>query len=286
MKARARSIALQIAFIVAGVFSAAFGLKGFLLPNSFIDGGITGISMLVSMLGGLSLPMLIAIINIPFVVLAYFQIGKRFAFGSSIAILGLGLCLFLVEFPLVTHDKLLAAVFGGIFLGAGVGLSIRGGGVLDGTEILALLLSRTIGTTVGDVVLGLNVVIFTVAGFLLGVEQSLYSALTYFAASKAIDFLIHGLEEYYGINVISQKSEEVRAAIVDDTGRAVTRFQGRGGREQKEQDILFCVVTRLEVSEVRRLIQEIDPGAFIVVHHLSEVHGGFVRPNLLEKLAR
>ena len=284
MKSRAGNMTLKLVFILAGIFSAAFGVKGFLLPNSFIDGGITGISMLLSMLGGLSLPLLVTLINIPFIILAYFQIGKRFALGSTISILGLGLCLHFVDFPLVTHDKLLASLFGGIFLGAGVGLSIRGGGVLDGTEILALLLSRTIGTTVGDVVLGLNVLIFSAAGFLLGVEQSLYSAITYFAASKAIDFLIHGLEEYYGINIISQKSEAVCAAIVNDTGRAVTRYQGRGGKDQKEQDILFCVVTRLEVSEVRRLIQEIDPGAFIVVHHLSEVHGGFVRPNLIEKL--
>src|SRR6185295_5598098 len=195
--------------IVLGILSAGLGLKGFLMSSHFIDGGVTGISMLLADILGWPLSILILAINLPFIALGYRQIGRAFAIKSTLAIGGLALCLAFVKFPDVTPDKLLTAVFGGFFIGAGIGLAIRGGAVLDGTEIAALLVSK--GSTllkVGDVILLLNIVIFSAAAFFLGVEPALYSMLTYFAASKTVDFLIHGVEEYTAITIMSDRSEE------------------------------------------------------------------------------
>src|SRR6266481_7825903 len=215
--------------VVLGIFSAGFGLKGFLLPIHFIDGGVTGVSMLLSTVFGFPLSVLLLLINIPFIALAYRQIGTKFAIKSTLAIAGLSLCLAFVHFPDVTPDRLLTAVFGGFFIGAGIGLAIRGGAVLDGTEIAALLISKGSHLLkVGDVILLLNIVIFSAAAFTLGIESALYSILTYFAASKTIDFLIHGLEEYQAITIISGESEAIRQAIIRDLGRGVTIYKGRG----------------------------------------------------------
>lgn len=203
--------------IILGILSAGMGLKGFLLSSRFIDGGVTGISMLLSDVLGLQLAILILVINLPFIALGYRQIGRRFAIRSALAIAGLAVCLFVVKFPDVTPDKLLTAVFGGFFIGAGIGLAIRAGAVLDGTEIAALLVSRKSHLLkVGDVILILNIFIFLAAAFFLGVESALYSILTYAAASKTIDFIIHGIEEYIAITIISLKSEEISAAGLDD----------------------------------------------------------------------
>src|ERR1044071_8063665 len=201
--------------IALGILSAAFGLKGFLLSSHFIDGGVTGISMLLSNVLGYPLAALILVINLPFIALGYRQVGGKFALKSALAIAGLSACLALVEFPDVTPDKLLTAVFGGFFIGAGIGLALRGGAVLDGTEVAALLVSRHSHLLrVGDVILILNVFIFSAAAFFLGVETALYSIMTYFAASKTVDFLIHGIEEYTAVVIISEKSEIIRREIL------------------------------------------------------------------------
>ncbi|HKC66266.1 MAG TPA: YitT family protein, partial [Pyrinomonadaceae bacterium] len=233
---------LNILLIVLGILSAGLGLKGFLLSSRFIDGGVTGISMLLSDVLSLPLSVLILVINLPFIALGYRQIGKRFAIKSALAIAGLSVCLAFIKFPDVTPDKLLTAVFGGFFIGAGIGLAIRGGAVLDGTEIAALLVSKSSHLLkVGDVILILNIFIFSAAAFFLGIEPALYSILTYFAASKTVDFLIHGIEEYTAVIIISDKSEEVRQAIIHVVGRGVTVYKGRGGLTDAEQDILYCV---------------------------------------------
>ena len=275
------------ALIVLAVFSAGFGLKGFLLSSHFIDGGVTGVSMLLATVLGLPLSVLILLINIPFIALGYRQIGMKFAIKSALAIAGLSLCLAFVKFPDVTPDKLLTAVFGGFFIGAGIGLAIRGGSVLDGTEIAALLVSKNSHLLrVGDVILILNIFIFLAAAFFLGVEPALYSILTYAAASKTIDFLIHGIEEYTAITIISTKSEEIREAITRGLNRGVTVYKGGGGMGSKgitefEQSILYCVVTRLEIGKVKDVIKEIDPTAFVTTHALSDVEGGFIKKPLL-----
>ena len=272
---------------MTGVFSAAFGLKGFLLSSHFIDGGVTGISMLTSNVTGAPLPILLLVINIPFVIIGYRQIGTRFAVRSAIGITGLALCLAFVSFPDVTPDKLLTAVFGGLFIGAGIGLAIRGGSVLDGTEIAALLISkRSHLVRVGDVILILNVFVFLAAAFFLSIDTAMYSILTYAAATKALDFLLHGMEQYTAITIVSHKSAEIREAITLHLGRGVTVIKGSGGMGSSgevadDREILYCVVTRLEVGVIKSAVADIDDQAFITTHGLSDVHGGLIRRRLI-----
>jgi uncharacterized membrane-anchored protein YitT (DUF2179 family) len=273
---------VNFTLIVLGIFSTAFGLKGFLMSSRFIDGGVTGISMLLADVLHWPLAVLIPIINLPFIIVGYKQIGRKFALRGTLAIAGLALCLAFVKFPDITPDKLLTAVFGGFFIGAGIGLAIRGGAVMDGTEIAALLISKSSSMLrVGDVILILNVFIFAAAAFFLGIESAMYSILTYFAASRTIDFLLHGIEEYTAVIIVSEQSDVVRTTIIRDLGRGVTVYQGRGGHSNEPQDILFCVVTRLEIGTVKNTVKEIDPNAFIMVHSLSDVDGGIVKRPIL-----
>jgi uncharacterized membrane-anchored protein YitT (DUF2179 family) len=270
--------ALDIVLVVFGIFSAGLGLKGFLLSSHFIDGGVTGVSMLLANVLGWPLSILIFVINLPFIALGYRQIGRAFAVKSTLAIGGLALVLAFVRYPDITPDKLLTAVFGGFFIGAGIGLAIRGGAVLDGTEIAALLISKSTHILkVGDVILVLNIFIFSAAAFFLGIESALYSMLTYFAASKTVDFLIHGVEEYTAVIIMSEQSEEIRQLILRELQRGVTVYKGRGGMSDDEQDILFCVVTRLEIGRIRTAAHGVDPAAFIVVHPLADAEGGIIR---------
>lgn len=273
--------------IILGTLSAAFGLKGFLLSSRFIDGGVTGISMLVSDIFGVPLSILLLIINLPFIVIGYTQIGKKFAIKSALGIAGLSLSLLLIKFPDVTPDKLLTAVFGGLFIGAGIGLAIRGGSVLDGTEIAALLVSRKSHLLrVGDVILILNIGIFLTAAFFLGLESAMYSILTYVAATKAIDFLLHGFEEYRAITIVSEKSEDIRRELIERLHRGVTVFKGSGGMGThgeivEDRSILYCVVTRLEIGSIKNVVSEIDENAFVTTHSLTDVEGGLIKRNLL-----
>jgi uncharacterized membrane-anchored protein YitT (DUF2179 family) len=268
----------DLVLIVLGILSAGLGLKGFLLSSHFIDGGVTGVSMLISTVLGWPLSILILVINLPFIALGYRQIGKAFALKSMFAIAGLALCLAFIKYPDVTPDKLLTAIFGGFFIGAGIGLTIRGGAVLDGTEVAALLVSKGSNLLkVGDVILLLNVFIFSAAAFFLGMEPALYSMVTYFAASKTVDFLIHGIEEYTAITIMSEKNDEIRLAIVRDLQRGVTVYKGRGGLSDTEQDILFCVVTRLEIGRVKTMVRELDSKAFIVVNPLADAEDGVLK---------
>jgi len=235
--------------IVIGIFSAAFGFKGFLLTNHFIDGGATGISLLISALTKIPLSYLIVGINLPFIVMGYKIVGRHFAIKTALAISGLAIVLATISFPNVTNDNLLVAIFGGFFLGAGIGFAIRGGAVIDGTEVLAIFLSRKLGTTIGDIIIVINVMIFGAAAYFLGVEVALYSMITYLAASKTLDFIVEGIEEYTGVTIISYKNEEIRRMIIDKIGRGVTVYSGKSGYgkrgEMHETDILYTVVTRL-----------------------------------------
>ncbi len=273
----------NIILIVLGIFSAAMGLKRFLLSSRFIDGGVTGVSMLLSDVLGFPLAILIFFINLPFIAVGYWQIGKLFALKSTLAIAGLSLCLAFVSFPDVTPDKLLTAVFGGLFIGAGIGLAIRGGAVLDGTEIAALLISRNSHLLkVGDVILIFNIFIFLAAMYFLGVESALYSILTYITASKTIDFILHGIEQYTAITIISTEHEAIKQAITNRLHRGVTVYKGSGGlgshgETSEERDILYCVVTRLEIGSIKNVVFELDPTAFVTTHSLSEVDGGLIK---------
>jgi len=277
MKTFARE-AKNILLVILGILSAGMGIKGFLLSSHFIDGGVTGVSMLLASVLGVPLAVLIPLINLPFIALGYRQIGWKFALRSTCAIAGLSLCLALVRYPDVTPDLLLTAVFGGLFIGAGIGLAIRGGAVLDGTEIAALLISKNSHLLkVGDVILILNIFIFAAAAFFLGIDRALYSVLTYLAASKTVDFLIHGIEEYNAIIIMSEQSDQIREAIVRLLSRGVTIYHGRGGLTGNPINILYCVVTRLEIGRVKNVVREIDEAAFVVIHPLADAVGGVVK---------
>ena len=273
--------------IMIGILSAGFGLKSFLLPVKFIDGGATGISLLTSALSGWPLSVIIILINFPFILIGYRQIGKLFTIKTILAIIGLAVCLAVVDYPIVTSDKLLVAVFGGFFLGAGIGFAVRGGGVLDGTEILAIYLSRKLGATIGDVIMMINVLIFAAAAYFLGIDKALYSMLTYLSASKTVDFLIEGIEEYTGVTIISPKNEEIAKVITEKLGRGVTVYKGAGGfgkrgLVQEDQHILFTVITRLEISRLKHEIEIIDPNAFVVMNSIKDTRGGMIKKRPLK----
>jgi uncharacterized membrane-anchored protein YitT (DUF2179 family) len=276
-----RQLIKDIILISAGIFSAAFGFKGFLLTNHFIDGGATGISLLISALTEIPLYLLIICINIPFIILGYKIMGKQFAIKTALAITGLALVLALVQFPDVTSDNLLVAVFGGFFLGAGIGLSIRGGAVIDGTEVLAIFLSRKLGTTIGDIIIVINVIIFSLAAYFLSIEIALYSMITYMAASKTLDFVVEGIEEYIGVTIISAHSEEIRFMITQKLGRGITIYNGKRGfgkrGESHDVDIIYSVITRLELSKLNSELMKIDPHAFIVMNSVKDTKGGIVK---------
>lgn len=268
--------------IVVGILSAGMGLKGFLLAGNLIDGGVTGVSMLLDKVTPYPLAVWLPIVNLPFVAVAYRQIGPGFALRSALAIAGLAAALAFVHFPLVTSDRLLEAVFGGFFLGGGIGLAMRGSAVLDGTEIAALLISkRSHVLKVGDVILVFNVALFLTAMSVLGVESALYSILTYFTAAKTLDFIIHGIEEYTAMTIVSGRADAIREDIMTSLGRGVTVYRGYGGMSGSEQHILYCVVTRLEIGKVKLIVKGIDENAFIVSSSLSDVEGGVVKRGAL-----
>jgi uncharacterized membrane-anchored protein YitT (DUF2179 family) len=274
--------AANAAFILVGIASAAMGLKGFLFSSHFIDGGVTGISMLLAMTTPLPLALWLPVVNLPFVVLGYRQLGRAFAIRSALAIVGLAIVLATVHFPDVTHDLLLTAVFGGVFIGAGIGLAMRGSAVLDGTEIAALLIGKKSAVLkVGDVILAFNVVLFLVAMTVLGIEPALYSILTYVAAARTLEFILHGIEEYTAITIMSSASQAIREGIVGEMGRGVTVYKAWGGKTGEDREILYCVVTRLEIGRVMRIIDGFDASAFVIQHPLADVRGGVVHRHAL-----
>ncbi len=277
----------DMAFMLIGVLSAGFGLKGFLIPNGFIDGGITGISLLIHIESDIPLALLIVLINLPFILLGWQQISRTFSIKSIIAISLLAFIVAVLPYPVVTNDKLLIAVFGGFFLGAGIGLTIRGGGVIDGTEILAIFFNRKSSLSVGDFILLFNLVIFSVAAYLLSVEIALYSILIYLAASKTVDFILEGIEEFTGITIISSRSREIADMIKQKLGRGLTIYSGKkgfgkSGETYHSTEIIFTVITRLEISRLNSEIEKIDPNAFVVMQSIKDTRGGMVKKRPLK----
>lgn len=216
-------------YIIIGVFSAGFGLNGFLLPNKFIDGGVTGVSLLLENLTETPLALLLIIVNLPFLILGSRTINRKFAIKSIFAITMLAFIVHFIHYPAVAHDKLLIAVFGGFFLGVGIGMSMRGGAVIDGTEVLAIFLSRKFALTIGDVLLLINILIFSFGAYVLSVEIALYAILTYLAAAKTVDFVVDGVDEYIVVTIISSKHEEIRKMLTEELRRACTIYAGKGG---------------------------------------------------------
>jgi uncharacterized membrane-anchored protein YitT (DUF2179 family) len=272
--------------ITIGIFSATFGFKGFLLQNHFIDGGATGISLLISNLTTIPLYLLIILVNIPFIFLGFRMFGTQFVIKTSLAIIGLAYCLVNVNFPNVTNNDILVAIFGGFFLGAGIGFTMRGGAVIDGTEILAIFLSKKLGTTVGDIVVVINIFIFSAAIYFLSVEIALFSMVTYLSASKSLDFILEGIDEYMGVTIVSTNFTKIKSMIIDKMGRGVTVYKGERGYgsrgEMDDVNILYTVVTRIEMNKIKTEIELIDPNAFVVMHSVKDTKGGMIKKKPLK----
>ncbi len=283
---KSKRIFKDVFLIILGIISATIGLKGFLLTNRFIDGGVTGISLLVTTLTNIPLSILIVCLNAPFVFLGIKTIDKEFAIKTSLAITGLSISLAVLEIPNITDDNLLVAVFGGFFLGAGIGFAVRGGAVIDGTEVLAVYLSKKLGTTLGDIVMGINVIIFSAAAYFLSIEIALYSMITYLAASKTLDFIVEGIEEYIGVTIISTECEKIRDMILNDMGRGVTIYNGKRGYGKRgalgDIDIIYSVITRLELNKIKNEMENIDPNAFIVMSSVKDTKGGMIKKRPLK----
>ena len=277
-----RHIIHDIIFILLGTLSAGFGLKGFLLPNMFIDGGVMGISLIIAELSEIPLSILIVAVNLPFLIMGFSTISRQFALKSIVAIVLLAISVHFIPYPIITNDKLLIAVFGGFFLGLGIGLAIRGGSVIDGTEVLAVFVSRKTSLTIGDVILLFNTLIFGVAAYVFTIEIALYAMLTYLAASKTVDFVVSGIEEYVGVTIISDKNEEIRLAIIEKLGRGCTIYSGKRGQTLKQTEIVYTLITRLELAKLHTEIDKIDENAFIVMHSIKDAKGGMIKKRPLK----
>jgi uncharacterized membrane-anchored protein YitT (DUF2179 family) len=264
------------------VVLASIGLKGFLLPNQFLDGGVTGISLLIQAKWGWDLSLLILVLNIPFVYMGYKQVNLIFAIRSGLAIVGLAVLVHFIQIPVVTNDKLLISVFGGVFLGGGIGFAMRGGGVIDGTEVLAVTISRKSTLTVGDFITIFNIVLFFFAAWVFGIERAMYSILTYFAASKTVDFIINGWEEYIGVTIISHHSTTIEKLIRKQMRGGMTIYKGEFGfrdvsPSHENKRIIFCAITRLEVSNLIAMVESVDANAFIIQHPIKDTKGGVIK---------
>jgi uncharacterized membrane-anchored protein YitT (DUF2179 family) len=276
--------ATDVAYIVTGILVCGFALKSFLVPNNFFDGGVTGISLLISELYHKNIAYVIIPANIPFIIMGIFQVNGRFAWKTLAAIIGVSLCLQFVPYPeKITDDKLLVCIFGGVFMGTGIGMAIRGGCALDGIEVLALYTLKRSSFTVSEIILGINVLIFSIAAFKLGLPTAFYSIITYYTASHTINFVIEGLEEYTGCTIISGQSELIKEALVIKLGRGITIYKGERGFLKdsfdisQPVDIIFTVVTRLEIRRLRNTVQNIDPKAFMFTSTIKEAAGGVLK---------
>jgi uncharacterized membrane-anchored protein YitT (DUF2179 family) len=287
LRVQMRRLAIDAFMIALGVISAGFGLRSFVLPNNFVDGGAVGIALLIREVSGISISILLILVNIPFIILGYRSISKQFAIKTAMAIVALATAVAFFPYPDVTQDKLLVAVFGGFFLGTGIGLAVRGGSVIDGTEVLAINISRRNGLSIGDIILLINIIIFSFAAYLLSIETALYSILTYMSAAKTVDFIIEGIEEYTGVTIISVKSDEIRKMISDQMGRGLTIYKGeRGfgktGHQSNEIKIIYTVITRLEISRLKNEIEKIDPDAFVIMNSIKDTKGGMIKKRALK----
>jgi len=273
----------DIIFLILGVLSASFALKSFLVPNHFLDGGVTGISILLYEIYGWDLGLVLILLNIPFILLSFSKVGRNFALRSTLTVVLIALTMQFVQFPELTHDKLLVAMFGGFFMGIAVGLCMRGGGTFDGMEVVVLMTTRKSSFSITEVILGMNIVIFIIAAIFMKVETALYAILTYIIAGQTTKYVIEGIEAYTGVTIVSAKSEEIKRALVMELDRGITVYKGERGFMKKsfekstEVDIIFTVVTRLEVRRLRDTVYEIDPKAFIFTQTVREPQGGIVK---------
>jgi uncharacterized membrane-anchored protein YitT (DUF2179 family) len=270
-----QKVVLRTIAITIGAILMATGLEIFLVPNHVIDGGITGISIMLAHITGWKLGIFIFILNLPFVYMGYKQLGKTFAISTVYGIIVLSIFVsFFHPIPAFTDDILLATVFGGMILGMGVGVVIRNGGALDGTEIMALVITKKLPFSVGQIIMLINVFILGAAGFVFSWDRAMYSLLAYVIASKAIDTVVAGLEESKSVWIISDEAEEIGNAINARLGRGVTYMKGQGAFTGDSKKVIFSIITRLEESKLTTIVEDIDPTAFLAIADISEVRGG------------
>ena len=282
-------LALQDFFLLTfGVLSAAFGLKGFLVPAHFFDGGVTGIALILHTAFNSNLSLTTFVLNLPFIIVSYFVVSRAFAIKAFIGISLLAICLLFVPEQQITSDKLLISVFGGFFIGVGSGLAMLASAVLDGTEVLALYTLRLTNLTIAETILAINVIIFGAAAMVESVEAALYSILTYLVASRMIDYVVEGVEAFTGVTIISSQSEVLKNRLVSEMGRSITVYKGERGYlpgnagNGVDCDIIFTVVTRLELRKLKNLIFETDPNAFVFANTIKEASGGLLKGNRLK----
>ncbi|WP_143960271.1 YitT family protein [Litoribacter populi] len=273
----------SIAFTLIGVSFAVVGLQGFMVPNNFLDGGITGISILVKGFADVHISILLIVFNLPFLIIGYSKIGQTFSLKALIAVLMLAAGMYFIEIPIFTTDKVLIAVFGGFFIGMGIGFVIRGGGVIDGLEVIGYYTKKKSGFTSGEIILALNTIIILGAAFKFGIETAMYSILVYFTAMKTSDYVVDGFEEYTALTIISKEHEPIKDLIVNNFGKAISVYKGERGylpenfHLKYECDIIMTIVTRLEIHRIKEAVNEIDAEAFFYIQSIKEVKGGLIK---------
>lgn len=278
-----KAILEDLGYSTAGVLLSAYALKGFLVPNLFLGGGIMGVSILLNGFFGFSFPIILVLANLPLIILGRYLVSLRFAYKTLACVVALALMMEFVPFPTATSDPSLISAFGGVFLGFGIGLAMKGGCALDGIEIIALYTIRKSGFSISEIIFAINVVLFLVAAVNFGMDVALNSILTYYTASQALKFVVEGLEEFTGVTIISGQSEEIKKALVMDMGKGITVYKGeRGFMKQsyhlsQDCDIVFTVVTRLEVRRLKNLVYKIDPKAFVFTNSVKEAAGGVLK---------
>ena len=271
---------LQI-FIGAGM--AVFAIKGFMVPNQFMDGGVTGISILLHEISHINISIFIFVFNLPFIYLGYKKIGKTFAVQTSLAVILLTIGLLFIDLQPITTDKLLIAIFGGILIGTGVGLVIRSGGVIDGAEVIAVFTRRRFGFSNSEIIMIFNTFIFAGAAFHFGLETAMYSLITYYAATRATDYVVDGIEQYTAINIISSQQDKVKDLLVNEMGKGITVYKGERGYlpgsfdVKTDCEIIVTIVTRLEISQIEEAVTGIDPKAFVYSQSINEATGGILK---------
>jgi uncharacterized membrane-anchored protein YitT (DUF2179 family) len=273
----------SLLFTILGSLCATIAIKGFMLPNHFLDGGVTGISILIHEFFDIEVSIPLVLINLPFIYLGYHKIGKTFAIHGLLAIILLAIFLHSLYIPAITHDKILISIFGGVFIGLAIGLVIRGGGILDGLEVIAEFTNKKYGITTAEIIMSINTLIFLIAAYSFGIEKAMYSILTYFTAMRVSDYVVDGFEEFTSLTVISGHSEKIKSLVVNDFGKAISVFKGERGylpgsfNVHKECDIVMLIVTRLEIHKIKQAIYETDPTAFIYIQSIKEVDGGQIK---------
>lgn len=273
--------------IFIGIVLTSLGLKAFLLPNGFLDGGVTGIALLVRTQVEINLSYLLVVFSIPFLILGYYTVSKRIVLKSMVSILGVALFIHFENFQTITDDKLLISIFGGLLVGSGIGIAIRNGSVLDGSEILGIYLNDKFGVSIGKVIMFFNIILFGITAFVETTEIALYSILTYIVAAKVTDTVVEGFEDFIGITIVSKKNDLIKIAIIEELGAGLTVYKGRSGFGSQgiaeDFDIIHTIINRIDIKKMYRLVHEIDRNAFIVEFDVNSVKGGVLRHYLNKK---